>query len=224
MPAHTDFDVLIEAIFQGEASSARAAAEGLLAANVAPLQVLNNGMLVAMRKVSEKWRANEIFLPEVLMAVEAWEAANAAVQPRLTAEARQDASRGVVVIGTVKSDIHEIGKNIVATLLKTAGFEVHDLGKDVPASTFVAEAERHGADIIAASALMTTTMPYMKDVVEYLQSKGKREDFFYLIGGAPVSAEHATAIGADAYGKSAEDGVQLALDAVASKRGRSSSH
>ena len=224
MPAHPDFSALIEAVIGGDGPTAREAAADLIAAGASPVQVLNDGLLVAMRLVGDKWKANEIFLPEVLMAVEAWTAANEAVEPHLSASAIRDAKRGVVVIGTVKGDIHEIGKNIVATLLKTAGFEVHDLGKDLPASTFVSEAERLGADIIAASALMTTTMPYMKDVVEYLQSKKKREQFFYLIGGAPVSEAVAQAIGADAYGKTAEDGVRLALEAVATRHSRNQSN
>ncbi len=218
MPAQPEFQALIEAVIGGDGPAAREAADRLVAAGTSPLRILNEGMLVAMRSVGEKWKANEIFLPEVLMAVEAWKSANEAVEPHLSADARRDSKQGVVVIGTVKGDIHEIGKNIVATLLKTAGFEVHDLGKDLHASTFVSEAERLGADIIAASALMTTTMPYLKDVVEYLQSKQKRSRFFYLIGGAPVSQELALSIGADAFGKTAEDGVRLALEAIAARK------
>jgi len=218
MSAPSQLQELASAVFEGDRERARKAAEAAIASGLPPMSVLNDGLVVAMRTIGEKWKAQEIFLPEVLMAVEAWKASMAVIGPKLSAENRAEARRGVVVIGTVKGDIHEIGKNIVAALLSTAGFEVHDLGTDLPASVFVTEAERLGADIIASSALMTTTMPHQRDVVEYLETKGKRNDFYYLIGGAPVSPEWAQEIGADAYGKTAEDAVRVALDFAKTRR------
>ena len=124
---------------------------------------------------------------------------------------------GRVVIGTVKGDIHSIGKNIVAVMLKMNGFEVFDLGNDVTPSTFVTKAEEVGADVIAASALMATTLPQQKTIVEHLQVRGERERYCVLVGGGCTTQEWANSIGADGYGKTAADAVDLALKAVISK-------
>ena len=199
-------------IVAGDGPAAGDAVERALGAGLPAEQVVNEGLVAGMKIIGEKWKTLEIFLPEVMMAVDAFRSAMQIIEPRLTAEAKLGLRRGVVVLGSVKGDIHEIGKNIVGILLETAGFEVHDIGCDHPASTFVSAAENANADIIAASALMTTTMPYQKDIVEYLVTHGKRDRYFVMVGGGPVSSEWAEEIGADAYGRTAEDAVSLALD------------
>jgi corrinoid protein of di/trimethylamine methyltransferase len=218
MSKQSEIEAVASAVFSGDKQAARAHAEIAIKQGIPALQILHEGLEAAILSIGESWRKQEIFLPEVLMAVEAWNFAMEVVEPHLSAENKAEATRGVVVIGTVKGDIHEIGKNIVATILKTAGFEVHDIGTDLAASVFVSEAEKYEADIIASSALMTTTMPHQRDIVEYLETNGKRASFLYMVGGAPVSQEWATQIGADAYGKNAEDAVRLALALVESKK------
>jgi dimethylamine corrinoid protein len=212
MTSEQVLEALAASIAEGDEQGGRKGAEAALAAGIDPQKVLTEGLVAAMRTVGDRWKANVIFLPEVMMAVEAWNAAMEVVEPHLSADAKAGARRGVVVIGTVKGDIHDIGKNIVATLLRTAGFEVHDLGTDLTASYFVAEAERVKADIIAASALMTTTVPGQRDIVEYLQTIGKRGAYFYIVGGGGASQAWADEIGADAYGDTAEDAVRGALE------------
>ncbi len=218
MTVQSALESVAACIVDGDEHRAQEAVEEALAMGLPPQEVVNGGLVASMRMVGDKWKAMEIFLPEVMMAVEAWQAAMDIIEPRLTAEARNDLKRGVVVIGTVKGDIHEIGKNIVAILLKTAGFEVHDLGTDVPASVFVSEAKKVKADIIAASALMTTTMPFQKDIVEYLTMRGQRDRYFVMVGGGPVTPQWAEEIGVDAYGQTADDAVRLALDHMDSRR------
>jgi trimethylamine corrinoid protein len=204
---------LITSVWQGDRSGAKQFAEEALNQGVSPKKLLEDGLVHAMNIVGDKWKSMEIFLPEVLMAVDAWQEAMDVVEPRLTEEEKTESVQGKVVIGTVKGDIHEIGKNIVATLLTTAGFEVIDIGTDVPASVFVSEADKSGAKIIAASALMTTTMPNQRDIIEYLESNGIRDKYFIMVGGAPVNQEWMEEIGADGYGKTADDAVQIARKA-----------
>ena len=201
-----------DSIVVGDGTLAREAAERALDAGMPAQEVVNDGLVVGMRIIGEQWKTLEIFLPEVMLAVEAWRSAMEVVGPSLSAEAKDSLKKGVVVLGSVKGDIHEIGKNIVGILLETAGFEVHDIGYDNPASAFVTAAEKANADIIAASALMTTTMPYQKEIVDYLVDQGLRDKYFVMVGGGPVSAEWAAQIGADAHGRTAEDAVRLALE------------
>lgn len=205
------FEPVANAVVEGDANQARGVVEGLLASGSDPEDLVNEGLVAGMRIVGDKWNKMEIFLPEVMMAVEAWQAAMDVVEPHLLSESREGLRRGVVVIGTVKGDIHDIGKNIVGILLKTAGFEVHDLGTDVMASAFVSKAEDVKADAIALSALMTTTMPFQRDVVDYLEMRGERDKYFVLVGGGATTQEWADEIGADAYGKTAEDAIRLLL-------------
>ncbi len=192
-----DFDCIPELVQKG------------LAAGVEPDILLNDGLVAGIREVGEQFRRGEVYLPEMMLAAEAWQGGMDLLQPFM---ARQSSSRakGTVIIGTVKGDIHSLGKNIVITLLKTAGFEVIDLGVDVLASRFVAQAEEHHADIIAVCALMTTTMPQQRDVVEHLFAAGKREDYFVMVGGACTTPQWAAEIKADAYGETAADAVSLA--------------
>jgi corrinoid protein of di/trimethylamine methyltransferase len=188
-----------------------------LDAGLEPQVLLNDGLVAGIREVGEQFRRGEVYLPEMMLAAEAWQEGMNLLEPLMAGQPAQEA-KGKVVIGTVKGDIHSLGKNIVITLLKTAGFEVIDLGVDVPASRFVAKAVETHADIIAVCALMTTTMPQQKEVVEHLLAANKREDFFVMIGGACTTREWAAEIKADAYGETAADAVALADAYVQRKR------
>jgi len=171
--------------------------------------LLDDGLVAGIREVGEMFRRGEVYLPEMMLAAEAWQAGMDVLEPLLEGQPQAEA-KGRVVIGTVKGDIHSLGKNMVATLLQTAGFEVIDLGVDVPASKFVSAAIDARADIIALCALMTTTMPQQKEVIEHLAAADRREDFFVMVGGASATREWATQITADAYGETAADAVTLA--------------
>ncbi len=186
---------------------------------VDPLAVIQSGMMPAMEKVGDRFSSGEIFLPEMLMATEAWNEAMRLLKPKLLEAGESVAKIGTVVIGTVQSDVHEIGKNIVVTLLNTAGFEVHDLGVDIPASTFIGKAEEVNADIIAASAIMTTTMTYQRDILDHLMASGLRDKYIVLVGGGVVNQKWADEIGADGYGETAVEGVRLAKELLTRKRG-----
>jgi 5-methyltetrahydrofolate--homocysteine methyltransferase len=170
-----------------------------------PGTILNNGLLAGMARVGEQFRLREIFLPDVLMAAKAMYAGLNLLKPLLAREGVPTAGR--VVLGTVKGDLHDIGKNLVAIMLEGAGFEVIDLGNDVPAEQFVHAAEEHGASVIGVSALLTTTMTGMKDVVELVRARGLAGRVRVIVGGAPVSEAWAREIGADGYGYDAANAV-----------------
>jgi 5-methyltetrahydrofolate--homocysteine methyltransferase len=176
-----------------------------------PDELLDGGLIRGIREVGEQFRRSEVYLPEMMMAADAWQEGADLLRPLLSAGQAVVEPVGRVVLGTVKGDIHSLGKNIVATMLRAVGFEVHDLGIDVAASRFVEEAGRLSADIVALSALMTTTMPYQADVIEHLRARRRRDRYFVLVGGGPTSPEWAQSIGADAHGKTAADAVRLAL-------------
>jgi len=174
----------------------RLSAEALFA-GVPAGEVLQQGLVAGMNVVGEQFRQREIFLPDVLLSARAMYAGLDVLKPHLASEGV--ASRGKVVIGTVKGDLHDIGKNLVGIMLKGAGFEVIDLGHDVAPETFVDAAVREGAPLIGMSALLTTTMTRMKDVVALLRERGLAGRVRTVVGGAPVSAEFAREIGADGY-------------------------
>ena len=207
-----------EAIVRGDKERSPQLVEEALR-EVDPLAVIQRGMAPAMEKVGDLFSSGEIFLPDMMMAAEAWNEAMALLKPKMLAAGERVAKIGTVVIGTVQSDVHEIGKNIVATLMGTAGFEVHDLGVNIPASTFIGKAEEVNADIIAASAIMTTTMTYQRDVLEHLMASGLRDKYIVMVGGGVVNQEWADEIGADGYGETAVIGVRLAKELLARRRG-----
>jgi len=182
---------------EGEAEESEAMARKLLAEGVDPLEILD-GLTKTMGRVGSLFAELEIFLPEVMMAGEALTAVVDIVKPELPA-GDQDRSKGKVVIGVVKGDLHEIGKNIVKLMLETTGFEVKDLGYDVDPLDFIKAAEEMGADFIGASSLMTTTMPRQQEIIEFLKDKGLRDKYKVVIGGAPSSQMWADLIGADLY-------------------------
>ena len=169
-----------------------------LAEGIVPKSILDDGLIAGMNTVGEKFRVHEIFLPDVLLAAKAMYAGMDVLKPLLLSSGVS--SRGRVVIGSVQGDLHDIGKNLVGIMLKGAGFEVIDLGNDVAAEKFVAAAKSNDASVIGMSALLTTTMPVMKEVVDLLKKESLSGKIKTIIGGAPVSQNYAGEIGADAYG------------------------
>jgi 5-methyltetrahydrofolate--homocysteine methyltransferase len=165
-----------------------------------------------MSVIGEKFKKNEVFVPEVLVAARAMNAGLVILEPKLAEVGNEPV--GKAVIGTVKGDLHDIGKNLVAMMLKGAGFEIIDLGVDVEAAAFLEKAEEIGADVICLSALLTTTMPYMKDVIEMFKEKGERDNYIIMIGGAPVNENYAKQIGADYYAPDASTAAENAKKAV----------
>ena len=179
-------------------------------------RVLNDALVEGMRIVGIDFRDGILFVPEVLLAANAMKAGMALLRPLL---AETGASRvGKVVIGTVKGDIHDIGKNLVAMMLEGAGFEVFDLGVNNPVERYLEALEEHKPDILGMSALLTTTMPYMKVVIDDLKERGIREDYIVLVGGAPVNEEFGMAVGADAYCRDAAVAAETAQALVLARR------
>jgi methylmalonyl-CoA mutase cobalamin-binding domain/chain len=179
-------------------------------------RVLNDALVEGMRIVGIDFRDGILFVPEVLLAANAMKAGMGILRPLL---AETGAARvGKVVIGTVKGDIHDIGKNLVAMMLEGAGFEVVDLGINTDADRFIAALEEHHPDILGMSALLTTTMPYMKVVIEELKKRGIRDDYIVLVGGAPLNEEFGQAVGADAYCRDAAIAAETARRLVQERR------
>ncbi|MFH1680778.1 MAG: corrinoid protein [Candidatus Eisenbacteria bacterium] len=176
-----------------------------LAAGSPAAAVLNDGLIAGMNVVGDKFKAHEIFLPEVLLAAKAMAAGMDELKPLLISE--KAPARGKVVLGSVQGDLHDIGKNLVGIMLKGAGFEVIDLGHDVAPERFAETAEREGAAVIGMSALLTTTMVNMRKTIDLLEKRGQRGRFRVIVGGAPVSREFADEIGADAYAYDAANAV-----------------
>ncbi len=174
--------------------------------NISPKDILDKGLISGMNVVGERFKNHEIFLPEVLMAAKAFYAGMDQLKPLLIKE--DIPYLGKIVIGTVQGDLHDIGKNLVGIMLRGAGFEVIDLGKDIPAEKFVETAKHEQAEIIGMSALLTTTQPAMKTVIELLREQGLNAKIRTIVGGAPVSEEFVREIGADAYAYDAASAVE----------------
>jgi len=205
-------------VIAGDENIVRETVQEAIEKNVEPIEIVEKGLIPAIREVGEKFEKMEVFLTGMMMSADAMKAGMNVVLQKIPKD--KIPKRGTAVAGTVKGDIHEIGKNILTALLTAAGFEVHDLGCDVPASAFVRKAEEVSADIIAASALMTTTLPSQKDILDYLNFAGKRNKYLVLVGGGPTTAEWAEEIGADGYAENAADGVKLALKKLEERRKR----
>jgi len=191
---------------KGEDKSVHDLTEQALKNGVPATQILNQALIAGMDVIGEKFRAHEIFLPDVLLAARAMQAGMELLKPLLTLA--EQSGLGKVVIGTVKGDLHDIGKNLVGIMLKGAGFEVIDLGKDVSPEKFVETAINEKTGIIGMSALLTTTMPVMNNVVELLKQKKLKDQIKVIVGGAPASEEFAAEIGADAYAFDAASAVE----------------
>ena len=201
-----------EFLQKGRAKNVKALVTQALEEGQDPKAILNEGLLSGMMIVGEKFKNNEVFVPEVLVAARAMNAGQAILEPKLVEIGNEPV--GKAVVGTVKGDLHDIGKNLVTMMLKGAGFEIHDLGVDVSPEAFVNKAEEVGADIIGMSALLTTTMPNMGAVVEELKNRGLREKYIVMIGGAPVTEGFAQQIGADYYTPDAATCAEVAKKTV----------
>jgi 5-methyltetrahydrofolate--homocysteine methyltransferase len=201
------WQVLYDAILNGESQKARAATKDALDAGATPMQLLSEAMIPAMDEVGRLFEAEEYFVPELLLAGRAMKSAMELLRPLLAASGQAPTTR--VAIGTVKGDLHDIGKNIVASMLEGGGFEVIDLGADVPPEKFVAAVKERQPQIICMSALLTVTMPAMRTTIEALTAAGLRKDVKVLIGGAPVTSQYANEIGADGYSDNASTAVTL---------------
>jgi trimethylamine corrinoid protein len=205
------FEAQKNAVISGNKAAARETAQHALDLNVDLLASIENGFGAGIREVGDLWEQGEYFLPELVQGAEAMKAAMEVIQPGLKARQQARKVEGVVVIGTVEGDIHDIGKTLVATFLEANGFRVFDLGKDVPPARFVATAEAEGANIICLSSLLTTTMTGHGRVVEMLKEKGLYGKVSVLVGGAPVTPEFAKEIGAHGYGANAVEALSQAM-------------
>lgn len=209
---------LVQAVQDGEAESALALTQEALAAKMEPLTVVD-ALTQGIREVGERFERMEIFLPEMMLAAQAMQKALEILSPHLEHQKKGKEEKATVVIGTVEGDIHEIGKNIVALLLKVNGFTVYDLGPDVNALDFIKRAQEVKADIIGASALMTTTMPGQREIIELLKDMGLRHRFHVAVGGTPVTQEWAEEIGADSWAENASKAVAILEKAMEERRG-----
>jgi corrinoid protein of di/trimethylamine methyltransferase len=212
------FDRLSFSIVKADREMAREAAEEIIKQKIDPIEAIEQGLSKGMDIIGEQFSKMEAFLPGLMMAAQTFDSAMEILEPEIAAQKREISKRGTIVIGSVKGDVHNIGKNIVATLLKTGGFNVHDLGVDVSPLSFVEAAQKNQADVIALSSLMTTTMPGQKEVIEVLKEMGLRDRYYVIIGGGPVNQQWADQIGADGYGETAADAVLLARDFLAERK------
>jgi 5-methyltetrahydrofolate--homocysteine methyltransferase len=195
---------------KGDSQAVGSAAEEALSIGISAEEILNDGLVKGMTVISEQYKNNEIFIPEVLVAARAMKSGMAVIKPLLAKANIQP--KGKIAVGTVKGDLHDIGKNIVGMLLEGAGFEILDLGADVPKEIFLDSVKQENVDMIGMSSLLTTTMLYMKDVIEVLVEANLKHKVKIIIGGAPVTQSFADQIGADGYAPDAAKAVDLVKD------------
>ncbi len=193
------------AVQKGDSNGATSILQELLDSGENPKTILDDGLIAAMKIIGEKFTKNEIFVPEMLIAARAMQSALAILEPILTSTGVK--SKGTLVVGTVKGDLHDIGKNLVVMMLKGDGWNVVDAGVDVDVNKFLSTAEESGAKFILCSALLTTTMTYMKEIVAAVKAKGS--DIKVIVGGAPITEDFANEIGADGFGKDAPQAVNV---------------
>lgn len=205
---------LYDAVVRGDADLAKKAAEAASKVGIDPLVAIEEGLAKGIRKVGDEFECGKRFLVEMMLSAEAMKAAIDILKPRIDEKNKSKYLLGRVVIGTIQTDIHDLGKNIVFMMLSANGFEVTDLGIDVPAKTFVDTAEEVGADIIALSALTTMSVSYFKDVPRLLRERGLREKYKIIVGGSPVNQDLADEVGADAFGRNAVDAVRICKELV----------
>jgi 5-methyltetrahydrofolate--homocysteine methyltransferase len=204
---------LYDAILNGDAKKAHAATEVALAANFRPMELIQESMVPAMNEVGRLFEAEEYFVPELLLSARAMKSSLDLLKPLLSASGQRMSIR--VVIGTVKGDLHDIGKNIVASMLEGGGYEVIDLGTDVSPERFVAAVREREPQVVCMSALLTVTMPAMKLTIDALKTAGVRTQVKVLVGGAPVTMQYAKEIGADGYSENANGAVSLVKNLLA---------
>ena len=208
---------ITESLVDGDPDATVARTRAALAAGVEPMAIIDEGLVPGMRIVGEKFSSGEFFLPNLIVSASGMKRAMQALEPELRNRQQQLKSAGTVVIGTVKGDIHEIGKTLVGTMLTASGFDVRDLGVDVPTEKFVATVRDTGATLVGLSALLTTTMNVQRKVIEALSTAGLRERVKVMVGGAPVSRKWADEIGADGYAEDAVGAVEMAAQLVGAK-------
>jgi len=207
---NSEFKRIVEAILVGDVEKTKALTQEILNKGVPPHDVIEKGLMEGMNLVGDKFENREYFLPDLLVAAEAVKRATEIIKPHLKGER----GRGTVVIGTVSGDIHDLGKNLVVSTLEASGFRVVDLGVDVPAERFVNAVKEEKANIVAISALITTTMVGMKDVIEMLVKSDIKKEVKVMVGGAPLDEEFARKIGADRYARTSRDAARKALELV----------
>jgi corrinoid protein of di/trimethylamine methyltransferase len=206
---------IASSLVEGDPDATVAGVKAAIAAGVAPMAIIDGALVIGMRTVGDKYASGEYFLPNLIVSANGMKQAMALLEPELKARRESIKPAGTVVIGTVRGDIHEIGKSLVATMLSANGFEVHDLGVDVPVDAFVARVKETHANLVGLSALLTTTMHGQKDVIEALTKAGLRSQVKVMVGGAPVSRTWADGIGADGWAQDAVSAVDLATKLVA---------
>ena len=217
MPDDT-FSAMRQSIIDGAPDTASNLAQQCVTDGIAPIDAINNGYVPGMHEIGEQFARGQMFLPDMMASAEAMRAAMSVLDPELRRLGTERPMSGVVVLGTTKGDIHEIGKILVGTMLTAHGFQVHDLGVDVAGEKFAAKARELKADIVGVSALLTTTMRNQKSVVEALEKEGVRSTVKVMVGGAPVTRRWADEIGADGYAKDAMSAVALAQELMLQKR------
>jgi corrinoid protein of di/trimethylamine methyltransferase len=211
-------EALKRSVEEYEPEKAKQLAKELLKAQIDPLKVIDEVLIPTMEKIGEKFDRMEIYLPELVVSAQAMQAATSVLMEQLKkSTTEQPGTKGKVVLGTVYGDVHDIGKNIVKIMLEVSGFEIFDLGNKVPSMNFIVKAEEVGADVIALSALMATTMGSQKEVIELLEAMGKRDKYIVIIGGAPTSANWQKEIGADGWAETAAGAAKLVAKLIEKK-------
>ena len=202
-----DFQAMADALIKGQAPKVKELVQAAIQENVKPADILTKGLIAGMSVVGERFKKNEIYVPEVLIAARAMHAGMDVLKPLLTESGVQP--KGVFAIGTVKGDLHDIGKNLVMMMVEGAGYKVVDLGVDVTPEKFV-QSVKDGAEVIGMSALLTTTMPSMKITIDAIKAAGMRDKVRIMVGGAPLTQAYADEIGADGYAPDAASAVDIA--------------
>ncbi len=201
------YQELADAILRGDNVKSKEVTQDLVGKNVPAGEILSEGLIAGMDVVGRKFKANEMYIPEVLIAARAMHAAMDILKPLLAASGVK--SKGIAVIGTVQGDLHDIGKNLVSMMLEGAGFTVVDIGVDIPADKYIEAAKENKAQIVGLSALLTTTMPAMKEIIDALKKDPETKNVKIIVGGAPVTQEYADSIGADGYAADASSAVDI---------------
>ncbi len=214
---HEILTQLTESLVAGEPEAAVDLTRQALQAGIEPLEIIQQGLIPGMNIVGEKFQSGEYYLPDLIIAADGMQQAMQILEPELVTRQQKIETAGTVVIGTVKGDIHEIGKSLVATMLSANGFTVHDMGVDVPTETFLAKVRETNANLVGLSALLTTTMTVQREVIQALQAAGLRSQVKVMVGGAPVTQSWADEVGADGFAEDAMSAVTLARRLVAQK-------
>ncbi|MCK4804039.1 MAG: corrinoid protein [Spirochaetes bacterium] len=208
---------LKESILIFDVELAEKSAQEAVNNDIDPLKAVEEGLVKGLDIIGEKYENDEVFLPELMMAANTFQTAMQVLEPKISEKGQERAKKGIIVLGTVKGDIHKIGKDIVTLLFRTAGYEVHDLGEDVDLFTFIENAKKLNADAIGLSALLTSTLSGQKDVIDALTQEGMREKYIIMVGGGATTPEWAETIGADLFAENAQAAVRKLTEMIAKK-------